>query len=477
MTQPKRQQPDPRPIPPLQIVQGPRLAVGVNDAAVVRVRPVPALWAGVIALGTAAAIAAPVILLTHHHGGTSAPVNAPPHPQVVARASAGVYRLPAALLADRLRSHEVAVRSHQPAVVKHAQRVAPAVPRGPLDLSLEDLATSVQAGSSAYAPPAYLVNDYRRVAERYKIPWRVLAAINYIETGYQTALGARRPAVSNGGQSLNPHVLARSVATAWQPSATLISDAHKLALDGAGQAPAEAIYKYTGSSASVQQVLTVAQQIGAEGVTTKSGPMLKLVAMQDEAHLLNGLPYIWGGGHTNPAWVVSSGYDCSGFVSEVLHAGGYLDAPQTTQTLPAMAGILNGPGKYVTLYDRTIATERVWVKKKKIVTEREMVDPSTAGVHVVGRRDPRSSAGSAGSSVLIRLPKTVGAWKTIKISKLVPSLDTTNNDEHVIIDLDGQWWESGGSSADGGAEMVHPILKPDPGYLQSFNRRLHPEGL
>ena len=65
----------------------------------------------------------------------------------------------------------------------------------------------------------------------------------------------------------------------------------------------------------------------------------------------------------------------------------------------------------------------------------------------------------------------------MKLTKLVPSADTTNNDEHVIIDLDGQWWESGGSSADGGAADVHPIIDPNPGYLKSFNRILHPQGL
>ena len=61
--------------------------------------------------------------------------------------------------------------------------------------------------------------------------------------------------------------------------------------------------------------------------------------MENEARLLNGIPYSWGGGHQNPAWVVSSGYDCSGFVSDILHSAGYLSSPQTTQTLPAAKGL------------------------------------------------------------------------------------------------------------------------------------------
>jgi hypothetical protein len=466
MTQPKRQYPDPRSVPPLHIVQAPGLAGGVSDGSAVRLWPALGLRAGVIALGTAAAIAVPVILLENHHGSTNGPTKASVPARGIAKTGPALRALPSTALVNHLRKHEVALVKRAPAKVIQA-------PRGPLDLSLSDLATSVETGSSAFAPPAYLVRDYHRVAQTYRIPWRVLAATNYIESGYDTALGARKDAIVGGSEPVNDHVLTRSVAAAWQPSGTLISDAHRLAADGAEHSPAQALYKYTGSYSSVQQVLTVAQQIGAEGVTATSGPELKLVAMQNEAQLLNGLPYVWGGGHTSPAWVVSSGYDCSGFVSEVLHSAGYLDSPQTTQTLPAMAGILKGPGKYVTIYDRTIATERKWVKKKVIKTVRKPVNAATAGVHVDQGRTPKSSS----TAVSIRLPKWVGKWENVKITKLVPSLDTSNNDEHVIVDLDGQWWESGGSTADGGAEMVHPILKPNPAYLKSFNKRLHPSGL
>ena len=148
------------------------------------------------------------------------------------------------------------------------------------------------------------------------------------------------------------------------------------------------------SATSEQTVLTLAQSIDASAVTPAVGPMLKVVAMLNEAHLLNGIPYLWGGGHGSPAWVVGSGYDCSGFVSEVLHSAGYLGAPQTTQTLPGLAGIVNGPGKYVTIYDRTIATVKVWNKKKKIVTIKQAKNPDAAGVHVVRGRKANSSTPS-----------------------------------------------------------------------------------
>ena len=63
--------------------------------------------------------------------------------------------------------------------------------------------------------------------------------------------------------------------------------------------------------------------------------------MITEANALIGKPYVWGGGHSD--WGPQSGYDCSGFVSAVLHAGGYLSSPQDTATLPSAPGIDPAP--------------------------------------------------------------------------------------------------------------------------------------
>ncbi len=130
-------------------------------------------------------------------------------------------------------------------------------------------------------------------------------------------------------------------------------------------------------------------------------------AMTAEANALVGKPYVWGGGHGG--WGPQPGYDCSGFVSAVLHAGGYLASPQDTQTLPSAAGIEAGPGQYVTIYDRTDAG--------------------------------------------------LGA-------------------DHVIIDLNGQFYESGGEAGSwGGGGGVQRIATPPASYLATFNQILHPAGL
>jgi hypothetical protein len=474
-------------VPSLQIM--PRLEAVGDGYAALRAGVGRGARAGAIALLLAAAVAAGVFLLTrgaHRRparssaaalgGSLAATVRNHGNDSAVARAG---QRLAVAEfgLASRL-ARTAASSAHGSSA--GSTSAAPSAHY----LSASEL-VSLADGSTVYQPAATLVDAYTQVADRYHIPWRVLAALEYIQGGYtdvfagpsasaEAKLDAR---VGVGGQrAINAAILAHAVDAAGQPSATLEATGRQLAADGAASSPAQGLATYLRSSAiTPAAVLTLAQEINASAVSSSSAPLVKVGAMLNEARILNGLPYVWGGGHTNPAWVVGSGYDCSGFVSEVLHSAGYLTSPDTTQTLPGSAGIANGPGKYVTLYDRTIATLKVWVKKKKIVTIKQAVNPASAGVHL--DRGRRANSLNSVNSVTMQMPRWVGQWKTIRLTKLVPTQDTTNNDEHVIIDIDGQWWESGGSTADGGAAMVHEISDPSKAYLKSFNRILHPVGL
>lgn len=140
--------------------------------------------------------------------------------------------------------------------------------------------------------------------------------------------------------------------------------------------------------------------------TATSADDPRIQSMISEADSLVGKPYVWGGGHDG--WGAQSGYDCSGFVSAVLHAGGYLSSPQDTETLPTAAGIEQGPGQYVTIYDR----------------------------------------------------------------------DEAGQEGHVIISIDGQFYESGGEHGSwGGGGGVEKIGTPSAAYLATFNDVLHPAGL
>jgi len=134
----------------------------------------------------------------------------------------------------------------------------------------------------------------------------------------------------------------------------------------------------------------------------------KVDAMVRFADSVLGKPYIWGGGHGG--WGPQPGYDCSGFVSAVLHAGGYLSQPVDTSALVAQPGIVPGPGHVVTIYDR--------------------------------------------------------------------ALPIGGNPGHVIISINGQFYESGGTSGPwGGGGGVEKIGTPSAAYLATFPNVLHPLGL
>jgi len=164
----------------------------------------------------------------------------------------------------------------------------------------------------------------------------------------------------------------------------------------------------SGLSAAAADPLSsgVASGVAPLTAATTASAAPQVQAMVDAANSLVGKPYVWGGGHSG--WGPQAGYDCSGFVSAVLHAGGYLSTPQDTVTLPSAAGIASGPGQYVTIYDR-------------------------------------NAPGQEG---------------------------------HVIIDIAGQFYESGGESGPwGGGGGVEKIATPSAAYLATFNDILHPEGL
>jgi hypothetical protein len=61
---------------------------------------------------------------------------------------------------------------------------------------------------------------------------------------------------------------------------------------------------------------------------------------------IQGKPYVWGGGHAK--WE-ARGYDCSGTVSYVLHAGGLLSSPLVSGAFASSFG-LRGRGRWITVY-------------------------------------------------------------------------------------------------------------------------------
>jgi Transglycosylase SLT domain len=295
--------------------------------------------------------------------------------------------------------------------VKGCSRRSTTITPTPADVALMAAIDGLYA--SQPGPPAFLVPIFKQAGRRYHIPWQVLAAINQIETDY-----GRDLAISSAGavgwmqfmpatwRIYGSNASGLGPGDPFSPRDAIFAAARLLHDNGGRRHLRRAIFAYNHATWYVDVVLWTATRLAGGAVRPSSSVRVKLGTMDAVARLLSGEPYIWGGGHGG--WGTSAGYDCSGFVSAVLHAGGYLTEPVTTQALPSQPGILPGPGQYVTILDRTDGA--------------------------------------------------------------------TTSEDHVIIDLDGQWWESGGSS-DGGMPGVHPLAAPPVSYLATFNLVLHPTGL
>jgi cell wall-associated NlpC family hydrolase len=186
--------------------------------------------------------------------------------------------------------------------------------------------------------------------------------------------------------------------------ASAISDTIGTSSDGSSLTP-DLATMLPSTSSLLPSTASLGLSTGSTLGTTASAPA-QVQAMTNMANSLVGKPYVYGGGHSS--WGPQAGYDCSGFVSAVLHAGGYLSQPVDTVTLPQQAGMEQGPGQYVTVYDRSLPGEN----------------------------------------------------------------------GHVIIEIDGQFYESGGSHGSwGGGGGVEKIGTPSAEYLSTFPTVLHPAGL
>jgi cell wall-associated NlpC family hydrolase len=282
---------------------------------------------------------------------------------------------------------------------------------GPQNTGIEDLSVLLGLVSHYNGPPKFLIPIYKAAGHRYHVPWQLLAAINWIETDYGRNLSTSTAGAIGWmqfmpGTWLEYAVSAKGnqlVANPWNPRDAIFTAARYLAANGAPKHIRKAIFAYNHADWYVKEVLAQTEAITLMDIGARK-PHVK--AMLKKAISLLGKPYVYGGGHGG--WGPSIGYDCSGFVSAVLHAGGYLVEPVDTVTLPQQIGILPGKGKFVTIYDRAL--------------------PGQSG--------------------------------------------------HVIIEIMGQFFESGGSAGPwGGGGGVEKIAQPTNWYLATFPSILHPAGL
>jgi cell wall-associated NlpC family hydrolase len=122
------------------------------------------------------------------------------------------------------------------------------------------------------------------------------------------------------------------------------------------QAPATRAPKPTGAASSTDDVALSRPDTAGDGIHRATAlpngialPPLEapqaVRRMIEAGNVIARSPYLWGGGHGK--WV-DEGYDCSGSVSFVLAAAGYLESPLASG--PLMSWGESGPGKWVTIY-------------------------------------------------------------------------------------------------------------------------------
>ena len=210
-------------------------------------------------------------------------------------------------------------------------------------------------------------------------------------------------------QILDPASLAGSSATSGATGTSGTTGASFSTGTAAGGSGTSTDFASQLASAQAAAGSTTSGVVGSTAVSPSGGATVgdpRVAAMVNEANSLVGKPYVYGGGHSG--WGPQSGYDCSGFVSAVLHAGGFLTSPVDTTALPSQPGMVSGPGQSVTVYDRALSGQN----------------------------------------------------------------------GHVIISINGQFYESGGMhGAWGGGGGVEKIGTPSAAYLATFPTVLHPEGL
>jgi peptidoglycan hydrolase-like protein with peptidoglycan-binding domain len=119
--------------------------------------------------------------------------------------------------------------------------------------------------------------------------------------------------------------------------------AHGLTADGiVGPATAEALGISAPSHPLREHHSSSGSSSGGGSSDATSSAMSRMIAA---ANQIADLPYVWGGGHGS---FQASGYDCSGSVSFVLHAGGLLSSPEDSSALESYGA--PGPGSHITIY-------------------------------------------------------------------------------------------------------------------------------
>jgi soluble lytic murein transglycosylase-like protein len=222
--------------------------------------------------------------------------------------------------------------------------------------------------ANASQPPAFLIPIYRAAGRRYHVPWRILAAINSVETDFGRNLNVSS-AGAVGWMQFMPATWAQYAVDARKtgrpdpnnPRDAIFTAARYLAANGARHDLRTAIFAYNHANWYVDEVLAKARQIilppaGAHAtllpdgtaVAPRNAPRAVKRAIA-AANQISTKPYPSPDVHYGSLATPWPAYDCSGSVSYVLYKAGLHSAtPDVSGTLESWGGA--GPGRWITVY-------------------------------------------------------------------------------------------------------------------------------
>lgn len=264
---------------------------------------------------------------------------------------------------------------------------------------------SEAVGSLGAQVPKKLVPIYEDAAAHYRLGQRgpsILAAINWVETGFGTNLGTST-AGAEGWMQFEPASWSEygvdangdGVKDPYNPWDAIFAAARLLRADGAPGDWQGAIFGYNHAGWYVEKVLRYAARFSGSGTVQAEGPRCAAAAMAPneavarmvaEAGRLSALrphtEYVWGGSHGETPTPPNGPFDCSSAVSHILQVGGFHNPTMTTVTLATWGE--PGPGRWVTIFVKNGAEAHTFLRFSGDVTPPSERYWGTSGMWFVG---------------------------------------------------------------------------------------------
>lgn len=221
--------------------------------------------------------------------------------------------------------------------------------------------------------PVKLVPIYHGASVKYQLGAKgpaILAAINFIETGFGANLGPSSASAQGWMQFMPETWVSYGVdgdgdgdKDTNDPWDAIHAAANYLHASGAPGDWRRAIFAYNHADWYVEDVLAAAEKyeggVSAEVATCSTTAPKQVARMIAEADRLSAMrpetAYVWGGSHGLTPTPRNGPFDCSSAVSHLLQVGGFRNPTMTTVGFATWGK--TGPGRWVTILNKSYEPE------------------------------------------------------------------------------------------------------------------------